>query len=228
MKHSQGIKILVVDYHNIVCSGIAAVLRGYTDFIIVGHAHTVEAALRLCEKHRPDVVTLDVGLPDTVNGINLIHQIRSMFQNIRIVVLTNIAELETIHEVLQAGVTSYLLKNVSVDEHAHAIRAAHQGQSTLSQEITQLLVRAFITPTPGMRDLTQREQQVLDLITQGQTNQEIAHQLSISLSTVQFHVRNILAKLGVHNRIEAATLAIRQEFNHHSTWSVSNPTHTVF
>ncbi|HEX2981777.1 MAG TPA: response regulator transcription factor [Anaerolineaceae bacterium] len=209
MQSVKKIGILVVDHHAVVSSGISAVLRGYADFDVVGNTECSEDALTLCDQLSPDVVCIDIDFPGALSGVELIQLIHRQHAGMRIIVLTNLADENTVHDVFRVGATSYLLKYVSTEDLALAIRTAYHGQATLSPEIVELLLHAVTRLSPVGLHLTQRESQVLELIAQGKNNPAIAKALNISLSTVQFHVRNILSKLDVHNRIEAATSAVR-------------------
>lgn len=209
MQGMQAIKILVVDYRLIVGSGISTILGGYSDFHVVGQAGSGEEALRLCELYSPDIVSIDIDLPNPSSGIELIHRLRLKSPQARILILTNHVNEAIVHDALREGALSYLLKKNSVDEFVQAIRSAYQGIPTLSSEVTRIIVREMSEPVQDGRNLTAREYEVLELIARGLNNIEIAGKLSISLSTVQFHVSNILNKLGVHNRIEATAFAIR-------------------
>jgi DNA-binding NarL/FixJ family response regulator len=207
MQDLQMIKILVVDYRALVGSGISTILGEYSDFKVIGQAKSGKETLQFIEHYAPDVVCIDIDLPDPVSGMEVIRMIRSRSPQIRIVILTNVLEETIIHKTLQEGVTSYLLKNSSADELVRAIRAAYQGIPTLSPEVTQMVIHELTTPN-GYH-LTPREHEVLERIARGLNNHEIAKELNISLSTVQFHTSNIFEKLDVHNRIEAATFAVR-------------------
>ena len=202
------LRILLVDSHTVVRSGIAAILESHPGFEVVGQAETREDALVYSDHLRPDIVSLELLLPDEAGGIEVIRRLRRQHPETRVVVLTYLAREAAVHEALRAGATSYLLKNISVQALIHALQDAYQGRSTLSPEMIQTLIHAVAAPHDTRPDLTHREYEVLRFIARGCSNHEIAHELSISLSTVQFHVSNILAKLGVHNRIEAATFAI--------------------
>jgi NarL family two-component system response regulator LiaR len=175
----------------------------------VGKAGSEEEGLRLIERFHPDVVAMDVELPGQLNGLEFIQILRHRVPQVRILVVTNLLEETIVHDALQLGVTGYLLKNASPHELAHALRAAYDGIPTLSPEVTRIVIREVSAPSHNGHHLTAREHQVLNLIAQGRNNHEIAQELSVSLSTAQFHVSNILEKLGVHNRIEAAAFAIR-------------------
>jgi two-component system, NarL family, response regulator LiaR len=207
MQNSRAIKILIADGHAIVASGVAKILEGIPEFLVVGLAKNGEEAFRLFEQYSPDVVSIDLDLPGSISGMEVIRRLHQKLPHTHIIILTNLLDETTVQGALREGVAGYLLKNSTVDELVHAIHAAYQGTPTVSPEITQILIKG--ASMPGGYRLTSREQEVLVLLSQGLNNHEIAEQLSISLSTTQFHVSNILNKLGVHNRIEAATFAIR-------------------
>ena len=207
MNDSSAIKILIADGHIVVANGIAKVLAEVPDFRVVGVSKSGEETFRIFENSSPDVVTVDIDLPGAVSGLELIRRLHHLSRQTRIIILTNILDHGIIHDALREGVISYLLKNSSNEELIRAVRYTYQGIPALSPEVTQILVQEAAAPSRS--HLTSREQDVLELLARGQNNQEIAAQLSISLSTVQFHVSNILNKLGVHNRIEAATFAVR-------------------
>jgi|WetSurMetagenome_2_1015567.scaffolds.fasta_scaffold207850_1 two-component system, NarL family, response regulator LiaR len=201
--------VLLIDPRDLFRKGLGMILGGYADLQVVGQAREEEDALRLLELHLPDVVCLDLDLQGPRRGIQLIGAIHRQFPQTRIVVLTNLLEGVNLREVLREGALSYILKNAAIEELVQAIRSAAQGIPTFSTEVTRRLVQDLSLPVE--QHLTQREQQVLDRLGRGWNNQEIADSLNISLSTVQFHVSNILHKLEVHNRIEAATFAVRHQ-----------------
>ncbi len=206
--HAAGtIKILVADGHQVVANAIAGILESVKDFQVAGLAKSGEEIFRAFESYTPDIVLIDIDLPGPMSGLEVLRRIHRKSPAIRIIVLTNLKEQTIIREALREGVLSYLLKYASTDELVHAIRSAYQGIPTLSPEVTKLVIQEF--SSPGGFELTLREHEVLELLSQGLSNHEIGVQLSISLSTVQFHVSNILSKLGVHNRIAAATFAVR-------------------
>jgi two-component system, NarL family, response regulator LiaR len=215
MQPVDSLRIVVVDYRALVCSGISALLNSYPDFQLVGQALGAEDAFKVLEYQDPHVVVIDIDFPGHISGLEVLRSLRRRSANTRIVVLTNLLEDRVVHDALRDGAISYLLKNISPDELAQAIRAAHQGKPTLSPEVMHMLIHELAAPAPIEHHLTGREYEVLDLIAQGRSNNEIATELSISLSTVQFHVSNILTKLKLHNRTEAAAFAVRSEFLAH-------------
>jgi len=201
---------MIVDDHDMVRRGLAAFLKIKADLELVGEASNGQEALRVCEQVRPDVLLMDLVMPG-MNGTAATRVIRERWPQVQVIALTSFQEQEMVREILQAGAIGYLLKNVSVDDLAEAIRAAYAGRSTVAPEVTQALVQAASQgPTPG-HDLTSREREVLALMVEGLSNPEIAGRLSVSRSTARAHVSNILAKLGVSNRAEAVALALRRK-----------------
>ncbi len=209
MKYDSIIQILVVEHRSVVSSGIVAVLSSDPGLHVVGKAGNEAEMLRLCEKYHPDLVTIDVDLPGESSGTELIRTLRHQYTGMQIVVLTNRLEEAILLDALRAGAVGYLLKDIPDDEFVQAIRDAYQGIPTLAREATRLLIHAATSRSKQV--LTQREHQVLELIVQGASNHEIARRLAISSSTVQFHVANILAKLNVTNRAEAAAFAVSHQ-----------------
>jgi NarL family two-component system response regulator LiaR len=202
------IRVMTVDDHEILRSGIRFSLGAFDDLELVGEAHSGEEALRLCEKLQPDVVLMDMLMPE-MNGVDTTQAIRHRHPDVQVLVLTSFHDQDLVRRAMRAGAVGYLVKGVSADELAEAIRAARGGQSTLSTEAVQALVQATNTaPTLGA-DLTDREREVLALLAQGLSNAEIAQRLTISLSTVKYHVHGILSKLGAASRAEAAALALK-------------------
>jgi NarL family two-component system response regulator LiaR len=205
--HSR-IRVMLVDDHTMVRRGLATFLKVYDDLELAGEASSGEEAVQLCEQLHPDVVLMDMVMPD-MDGAAATRMIRKKSPSIQVIALTSFKEGILIQSALQAGAIGYLLKDVSADELVQAIRAAHAGRSTLSPEAAQeLVLAASQPPVPGL-DLTDREREVLALMVEGMNNTQIAAKLTVSPSTVKSHVSNILSKLGVAGRTEAVTLALR-------------------
>jgi two-component system, NarL family, response regulator LiaR len=205
---SQPIRVMLVDDHLMVRRGLATFLKVFDDLLLVGEAESGESAIQLCAEALPDVILMDMVLP-MMDGATTTRAIRQQFPQVQVIVLTSFKEGELIKKALEAGAIGYLLKDVSADELARAIRAANSGRATLSPEAAQVLVEtANQPPTPGL-DLTEREREVLALMVEGLNNTQIAGRLTVSPSTIKSHVSSILSKLGVASRTEAVTLALR-------------------
>ncbi|MGE5603954.1 MAG: response regulator, partial [Nitrososphaerales archaeon] len=173
-----------------------------------GEAGNGEEAVRLCGMHRPDVVVMDMMMPD-MDGATTTRRIKERHPQTQILVLTSFTEAQLVRDALKAGAIGYLLKDVAIDELAQAVRNASRGQSTLHRAATQALIQPPAVRPELIEELTERQREVLALVVQGRSNQEIARQLYLGLSTVRFHVSAILAKLGAANRAEAAAIAVR-------------------
>jgi NarL family two-component system response regulator LiaR len=204
----QPIRVMLVDDHAMVRRGLATFLLVFDDLKLVGEAENGLEAIQRCAETLPDVILMDMVMPE-MDGATATRAIRQQFPQVQVIALTSFKEGELIKNALSAGAIGYLLKDVSVDELAWAIRAAHAGRSTLSPEASQAMVEmANQPPAPGL-DLTEREREVLTLMIEGLNNTQIAGKLVVSPSTAKSHVSNILAKLGVSSRTEAVTLALR-------------------
>lgn len=208
MTLSPPIRVMLVDDHTMVRRGLATFLKAFDDLELVGEAADGEAAIQLCARILPDVVLMDLVMPD-VDGVTVTRAIRQRFPMVQVIALTSFKDEKLVQNTLQAGAIGYLLKDVSADQLAQAIRAAHAGRATLSPEAAQVLVQAAAQPPQPGHDLTERERAVLALMVEGFNNTEIAEKLVVSPSTIKSHVSHILAKLGVASRTEAVALAVR-------------------
>lgn len=209
MTEANSIRVMIVDDHAVVRSGLGAFLLAFDDLELVGEASSGTEAVRLCPQIRPDVVLMDLVMPE-MDGAAATRAIRQECPHVQVIALTSFPEEQLVQRALQAGAISYLLKNVSAEELAAAVRAAKLGRSTLAPEAAQALVHAAAQgPAPG-HDLTEREREVLQFMVEGLGNAEIAERLVVSQSTIKFHVSSILSKLGVSSRTEAVALALKQ------------------
>jgi DNA-binding NarL/FixJ family response regulator len=210
------IRVLVVDDHAVVRRGLLAFLDGEPDLEVVGDADGGAQALDLLDRldtegRRPDVVVMDLQMTP-IDGIESTRQIRARYGDVEVVALTSFAEEDRVHAALAAGASGYLLKDSDVDEVAIAIRAAHRGALQLDPAVARQLMSSLqATPTDDpTADLTTRELEVLRLVGAGKTNKEIATELGISERTARTHVSNILRKLGLGSRTQAALWAVRE------------------
>jgi two-component system, NarL family, response regulator LiaR len=202
------IRVMIVDDHEMVRSGLATFLMIYSDMELVGQASNGAEALKLCGELSPDVVLMDLVMP-AMDGAAATKSIRETFPHVQVIALTSFREEKLVQDVLQAGAIGFVFKNISADELAHAIRAAKEGQPTMAPEALQMLIHVRSQgPTPG-HDLTSREREVLELMVEGLNNPDIADRLTVSRSTIKVHVSNILSKLGASSRTEAVALALQ-------------------
>jgi len=210
MTEADPIRVILVDDHAMLRKGLRFFLAGFDDLELVGEATSGKEAIRLCAELVPDVVLMDMVMPD-MDGAAATKEIRQQTPTVEVIALTSFQEEDLIERALQAGAISYLLKNVSAQALAEAIRQAHAGHSTLAPEATEVLVKA--TRQRGSQHdygLTERELEVLSLLVEGLSNAEIADRLVVSVATAKFHVRGILSKLGVSSRTEAVAMALQQ------------------
>jgi NarL family two-component system response regulator LiaR len=210
MTQSNQIRILLVDDHAVVRSGLGAVLMSHDDLLLVGEAANGKEAIQMCEKLQPDVVLMDILMP-VMDGVEATKAIHDKWPDIRIIALTSYKEKDMVEGALKAGAMSYLIKNVSADDLVSAIRGAMTGEPRLSPEAAQILIQEMKKPSNSTYDLTDREKEILLLMADGLPNTAIADKLVVSHSTVKFHVSNILSKLGVTSRTEAVALALKNK-----------------
>jgi len=219
VRGSDPIRVLVVDDHALFRRGLEMVLAQEPDIEVVGEAGDAVAAVERAAELLPDVVLLDVRMPKG-SGIEACEQIKGVAPSSRIIMLTISDEEADLYEAIKAGATGYLLKEISIDEVAGAVRAVYDGQSLISPAMASKLLTEFAlmakrsnertgqVPTPR---LTERELEVLKLVARGLNNRDIARELYISENTVKNHIRNILEKLQLHSRMEAVVYAVREK-----------------
>ncbi|CAG0971682.1 partial Response regulator protein VraR, partial [Anaerolineae bacterium] len=194
------IRVMIVDDHTMVRRGIATFLKGNPDMRVVGEAQNGREAIESCEQLQPDVILMDLTMPE-MDGVAATLIIKQKWPQVQVIALTSFPEKGMVQDAFQAGALSYLLKNVSGDDLAAAIRDAYAGRSTLAQEAIQALIKPPASAeTVSGSALTTREREVLALLVKGLNNNEIADRLSVSHATAKAHVSNILSKLGVSNR----------------------------
>jgi len=203
------IRVMIVDDHLMVRRGMATFLGAAHDLELVGEAATGKDAVRLCHELHPNVVLMDLKLPD-MDGIAATREIRQAHPDIQVIAVTSSYSDELVAEALRAGAVGYLLKDVGVTGLGDAIRAAMDGRPTLAPEATQALVRQATAPVVPGGALTDREREVLALMVKGMSNAQIAEQLVLSRSTVNFHVSNVLGKLDAATRTAAVSIALRR------------------
>ena len=210
------ISVLVVDDHAVVRRGLRAFLEREGDLEVVGDAAGGQEALDLLERldaegRRPDVVLMDLQM-EPVDGIESTRRIRARYSDLEVVVLTSFGDEERVHAALEAGASGYLLKDADADEVGAAIRAAHRGELQLDPAVARRLMSSLRGPAGDGQavELTSRELEVLRLVGAGKANKEIASELQISERTARTHVSNILGKLGLSSRTQAALWAVRE------------------
>lgn len=214
MSERNPIRVLIVDDHSMVRRGLATILKIKPDLALVGEATNGREAVEFCTSAQPDVVLMDLMMPE-MSGAAATAAIRKQWPEVQVIALTSFQEKDLVREALQAGAIGYLLKNVSADDLAAAIREAYAGRSTLAPEAIQALIQMEPVNRISEEDLaeafelTPREQEVLLLMIEGLSNPDIADRLVVSRSTAKAHVSNILSKMGVSNRAEAISLALQ-------------------
>jgi DNA-binding NarL/FixJ family response regulator len=202
------IKIMVIDDQAVVRQGFVALINTVSDMVVVAEGTNGQQAIELYRQHRPDVTLMDLRMPH-LSGVEAISAIRKEFRDARLIVLTTYDGDEDIYRSLQAGAQGYLLKDVFFEELEDAIRKVHTGSRWIPAQVAERLAERM-----GSSDLTGREIEVLEQIVAGNSNKAIANRLNISEATVKSHINNILSKLGVSDRTQAATTALQRGLVH--------------
>jgi NarL family two-component system response regulator LiaR len=215
MEAADKIKVLIVDDHQVVRQGLRTFLELLEDISVIGEAEDGTQAVELVRKLMPDVVLMDLVMPD-MDGISATQQVLALGLNTKVIALTSFSEDDKVFPAIQAGASSYLLKNVSPDDLVEAIRAVHRGEARLHPDITRKLMQQVSKiPAPNhdltINELTEREKEVLRLVAMGMNNREIAQELFISEKTVKTHVSNILGKLNLDQRTQLVIYAIKNK-----------------
>ena len=226
-KEDGRISVLIVDDHQVVRHGLRTFLELHMDILVVGEASDGQMAVEMVESLRPEIVLMDLMMP-RLDGVSATAKIMELGVDTRVIALTSFAEDDQVFPAIQAGASSYLLKDVSPDELVDAIRAAHRGEPRLHPDVAKKLLEAMRAPqtqpgspfgpatgpaggaTSAPGDLTDRELEVVRSVAQGKSNQEIATQFFISEKTVKTHISHILAKVGLKDRTQLAIFAIQK------------------
>lgn len=208
------ITVFVVDDHEVVRLGLRAFLDATPGLELVGEAAGGHAALAALDALAgrdalPDVVLMDLVMPD-LDGIAATSMIKKAHPGVDVVVVTSFGEAHRVHSALEAGATGYVLKDADVDEIVQAVRAAHSGEVHLNTAVARVLARSLIAPRRSVAALTTREREVLVLVARGRSNRDIGRELAVGERTVQTHLGNVLAKLRLTSRTQAALWAVRE------------------
>jgi NarL family two-component system response regulator LiaR len=207
------IRVLIVDDHQVVRQGLRTFLELQPDIIVVGEADNGQVAVEMVRQLQPDVVLMDLVMP-RLDGVAATRQVKALESGVKVIALTSFTEDDKVFPAIQAGASSYLLKDVSPDDLVEAIRAAHRGEARLHPDITRMLMEQVAQQASATRqrlseELTRRELEVIQLVAQGRNNHDIAEALVISEKTVKSHISNILGKLHLDDRTQLAIYAIK-------------------
>lgn len=210
MSDENTIEVIVVDDHPIVRHGIKTLLFTFDDISVIGEAGNGLDALALCKKTKPDVILMDIVMPG-MNGVETTRALIEHNSQLRIIILTSFPNQDLVQQALEAGAIGYLLKDTPKEVLGNAIRSAYAGSTVLAPEAIQALIQVKASPPKLGHDLSAREREVLALVVEGLSNDEIADRLVISANTVRKHVSACISKLGAANRAQAAAEAVRHQ-----------------
>ena len=210
MSEQLPIKVLIVDDHPILRHGIKTMLFTFDDIVVVGEAGNGSETLARCDETNPDVILMDVVMPG-MSGVETTRAVMKRYPQVKIIMLTSFPNQDLVQETLEAGAVGFLLKDAPIDTLGDAIRSAHAGHSTLAPEATQALIKNKSRPPKLGHDLSPREREVLTLVVEGLSNEEIAERLVISVNTVRKHVSARMSKLEAANRAQVAAQAVRHQ-----------------
>jgi NarL family two-component system response regulator LiaR len=210
MSEQLPIKVLIVDDHPILRHGIKTMLFTFDDIVVVGEAGNGSETLARCDETNPDVILMDVVMPG-MSGVETTRAVMKRYPQVKIIMLTSFPNQDLVQETLEAGAVGFLLKDAPIDTLGDAIRSAHAGHSTLAPEATQALIKNKSRPPKLGHDLSPREREVLTLVVEGLSNEEIAERLVISVNTVRKHVSACMSKLEAANRAQVAAQAVRHQ-----------------
>jgi DNA-binding NarL/FixJ family response regulator len=207
-------KILLVDDHKILRDGICSLLKGYDDIEVIGEAPDGKTALPMVNELLPDLVIMDISMPD-MNGIDATRRIRNEHPDVKVIALSMHHDKQFVSEIFRAGASGYLIKDSAFDELDHAIRIVMNGKTYINPQIASLVVESLISQSsmPSSQSfslLTEREREVLQLIAEGRSTKQIAHDLHVSSKTVESHRRQVMGKLNVRSVAELTKFAIRE------------------
>lgn len=208
MTNTNTIRVMLVDDHVHVHEAITETLELSADIILVAQANNGLEAITLCNRHTPDVILMDIVMPK-LNGIDATKQILEINPHIKILALSSFQDKQSVRSMLESGAVGYVLKEDGADDLEEIIRAAHKGKTVLSADITSLLLESSNQEKQSEHNLTSRELEILKLVAQGSNYGEVAASLSISYSTVRFHMTNVISKMGATSRSEAISIAAR-------------------
>ena len=207
-------KILLVDDHKILRDGLCSLAKGYPDMDVVGEAADGRTAIRLVQELSPDVVIMDISMPD-LNGIDATRRINSDYPDVKIIALSMHYDKQFVSEIFKAGASGYLIKDSAFDELEHAIRVVMDGKIYMNPQIANLVIESLVSQSASSSRqpfslLTERESEVLQLISEGKSTKQIATDLNVSAKTVESHRRQVMGKLNIRNVAQLTKYAIRE------------------